>query len=1024
MLADEDDSRGSAVPGALFFRDCCKRLGEFLSPTEPPPPENVRVCTLCCESGATKRKCCNRLYCDHCYTKDRSCPYCLVSTRQEKMTGATFAVEAYSEVEDCRCCLELGTRRKCCGSYYCDDCFYKLPQCRYCEAPVTKASNSLKGVATVISVIVSWLATLFFVLIVVAFCIVMSANEAQTKVMMSGYKCYGLFKDCTVDICADMDPRVAPGDLPLPALADWRPCTLASTVKVSAKACVFDAQLFNATSGVMGYDLCLDKFQNGVYILEDTFEAWGNSSWTSNGMKSALWTNIVNAYATPYCGVAQSLGGVDALVFSGQGQRFAETQDVDISSGGWLEAELFMSPIGFDVVNPFCKSSYSGGVDIEYSIDQGATWTILQHFDAFVWRQATFFPVRFTMPAGSVGATAATRFRFTQRAFTAARDQWALDNVRVLRFLPPDWHSLQGFAQNVRRTLDWMQRAQCCFDTDWCETRLSLQDMDQCSVQFSSWYGGRRYLLRGSELYVMVIVLVNLLKFLYISTADFLIKGRMPFHSEWEDLTKMDRFMKYLPARYRPKKTLESFAGNVHLSARLGSELMDAFKDDEGSGEAKLSKEDQEAIKLAEMERLRKEKKRLKKRLKKKNFQGSSLAQVAPGADEADEGKAADNRFNNDDDDDNNDDDEDLLDVLEKNGAGGGADGGLTDPDKGETELDKFKKSNVGLLRQPFDTRVDDRWIKFFRNYNLFVLGLFTLVKIGTTSYYEVHQPLLVFGKLRGDLSLTSLAVFFFGFCCDLKEVYYALKNIVPCRPEWVPLITIDLQEDISALFIGEHVIALKDIGEIVTFPVSFVLLNALGFFLGCFPWCLFAIILRDQFLQFSSMRIVTPALAIIGLLRAILGPAFVVKGAFSFYYLFAFDPKLRERAGVACQAVKTRYSSLTGALLIGILTYIICGIVANDLAMTLFGYGIVAGLFYGAFTGCVHGLPIRPWMVLTCLRGGVWMRVKKKQRCPCLYWGSFCSDMHDADEVFLIYTTDDVRFLTLVKSAQQTASK
>ena len=44
-------------------------------------------------------------------------------------------------------------------------------------------------------------------------------------------------------------------------------------------------------------------------------------------------------------------------------------------------------------------------------------------------------------------------------------------------------------------------------------------------------------------------------------------------------------------------------------------------------------------------------------------------------------------------------------------------------------------------------------------------------------------------------------------------------------------------------------------------------------------------------------------------------------------------------------------------------------------------------------------------------------MRVKKKQRCPCIYWGAFCSDMHDAEEVFVVYSTDDMRFLSVIKS-------
>ena len=1034
MIDDVEDFVARIPNPVTACGNCLRGVRDFLYPPPPPVEINTRICDLCFESGATKRKCCNRLYCDHCYTKNRQCPYCLTSTRQEKMTGATFAVEAFSEVEECRCCLELGIKRKCCGSYYCDDCFYKQPQCRFCDAPVVKTDDSaFKGFATVLSIIISWLATIFFVLVVVAFALVMSVNESQTKVMMSSYKCYGLFKDCTVDICAEMDPAVASGDSAVQALASWKPCNLESVAKINAKACIFDPQLYLATTvptlrnnpnlpepvGVMGYDLCMDKFQNGVYIFEDMFEAWGNFSYKSNVMKSALWSTISNGHATPFCGVGQALGGSNALVFSGDGQRFAETLDVDVSSGGWLEAELFISPVGFDLSHPLCKSSYGGGVDVEYSTNEGKTWTSLDHFDAFVYRQETFFPVKFLVDAQGPAATSHTRFRFIQRAFTAARDQWALDNVRVLRNLPPKWHDIGPFMTNVRYTLSWMQRAQCCFDTDWCETRLSLEQMDDCAKDFPAWYHGRRYLLRGSELYVMVVVLVYLVKFVYTATADYIIKGRLPFQSEWEDLTKMDRIMKYLPPRYRPKKTLESFVGNVHLSARLSAELVDAFKDGEGTGEAVLSQEDQDALKRQEAERLKKERRALKRRMKRRNFKVAAGDGGGGGGDEEGGGGKKKKKKGIDDDDDHDDDEDDLDDDEEAKADLGGAaasSAGLpTNPQQGD--LEKFKKQNVGMLRQPFDTRVDKRWTLFFRNYNLGLLALLTLIKIGTTSYYEVHQPLLVFGQLKGDLQLTSLAVFFFAFCCDLKEIYYTLKNIVPCRDEWVPYITIDLQEDVSALFIGEHVVALKDIGEIVPFPPAFILLNALGFFIGCFPWCLFSIILRDQFLTFTSMRIVTPALALVSLARAILGPAFVIKTVFSFYYLFAFDTKTRERAGIACQATKTRTSAATGMLLVSLVLYLVAGIVAFDLATTVFGCALVVGLLYGAFTGCTHGLPIRPWMVLTCLRGGVWMRVKKKQRCPCIYWGSFCTDMHDAEEVFVIYSTDDMRFLSVIKT-------
>ena len=43
-----------------------------------------KLCSLCVEPGAKTRPCCRQLYCDHCYTKNRQCPYCETPTRQKK----------------------------------------------------------------------------------------------------------------------------------------------------------------------------------------------------------------------------------------------------------------------------------------------------------------------------------------------------------------------------------------------------------------------------------------------------------------------------------------------------------------------------------------------------------------------------------------------------------------------------------------------------------------------------------------------------------------------------------------------------------------------------------------------------------------------------------------------------------------------------------------------------------------------------------------------------------------------------
>ena len=76
--------------------------------------------------------------------------------------------------------------------------------------------------------------------------------------------------------------------------------------------------------------------------------------------------------------------------------------------------------------------------------------------------------------------------------------------------------------------------------------------MDSCEAEFE-WYKGRNYFIRGAELYVVIVVFLNLFKWVYMSACDYLLRGRFPFQDEWEDLTKSDTWQ-YLPKRYRPKR--------------------------------------------------------------------------------------------------------------------------------------------------------------------------------------------------------------------------------------------------------------------------------------------------------------------------------------------------------------------------------------------------------------------------------------------------------------------------------------
>lgn len=119
--------------------------------------------------------------------------------------------------------------------------------------------------------------------------------------------------------------------------------------------------------------------------------------------------------------------------------------------------------------------------------------------------------------------------------------------------------------------------------------------------------------------------IINLLEFLYISGADWLIKKRFPFQDEYEDLTRVDRIMKLLPPRFRPPKNLEDYIGDIHKSARLVAELRSTFGDEEAQGEAA---KETEVLKKEEAERkkkLRKEKWRVQKRMKARGYKGPGL---------------------------------------------------------------------------------------------------------------------------------------------------------------------------------------------------------------------------------------------------------------------------------------------------------------------------------------------------------------------------------------------------------------
>jgi hypothetical protein len=167
-------------------------------------------------------------------------------------------------------------------------------------------------------------------------------------------------------------------------------------------------------------------------------------------------------------------------------------------------------------------------------------------------------------------------------------------------------------------------------------------------------------------------------------------------------------------------------------------------------------------------------------------------------------------------------------------------------------------------------------------------------------------------------------------------------------------------------------------------------------------------------------MRYVTPLFGVIVVTRAIMGPGIFYKSFFAFTYLFDLNMRNRETIGKAFQAEHTRNSALNAAIFMALFAAFLVAAVAADMVGYAVAGAFVGGAAFGAFSGCYHSLPIRPWMYITTLEEGVWLRLKRKTQCPCKYWCSYCTEIHVPQEAFVIYPTDPIKFFSSLKGASK----
>jgi hypothetical protein len=246
----------------------------------------------------------------------------------------------------------------------------------------------------------------------------------------------------------------------------------------------------------------------------------------------------------------------------------------------------------------------------------------------------------------------------------------------------------------------------------------------------------------------------------------------------------------------------------------------------------------------------------------------------------------------------------------------------------------------------------------------MFIFILLFLIEFIFSKNYTIEEKVSIYGTQQSKISLTSYSILFFAAYNDIKEILYTLKKVIPYREKYIPLITLDSSEEVKALFVGNYTIPLESITEFHPFHKQFIIFCLIGYCIGVFPWCLLATILREEYLDYATMRIITPTLGSIMLIRSLLGSGFVVKGIFALSFLFDYRFEKREEIGKAIQTLKTEHSAYTTAFATTILFLVFCSLLTNSYWLGVFVVIVLFGSFiYGSFTGCMHVLPIRPWM-------------------------------------------------------------
>ena len=461
---------------------------------------------------------------------------------------------AVAPVEECRRCLEDGIFRRCCDNWYCNDCYYRIGECPSCGADTTsgKKKKVKQGTKKKEAALYQLLATngikLVYWVFLFGWPFTWFINKMVAHRTLHGFQCQGIFPSCKYEMCVSLHKEIENASMPyytedMPECGSQTQCR-----RMCSKACVFDDRMFSLTHGKLGIDLCTSFLNDYVVIINDDFETLNevsvddtlaipnsmerdvnaqyqqndeylSSNWNVNLngnpsiRQSSFWKNILNGNPDRICG---SVHGVNALVFTGQLNRHAETVDFNIEYGANITFGFKFGGyvnIQQEPTHPECREALRTPVYVRWSDNEGLTWnnldfqTVTGGNDRLTSFDETYVTeymnnVTIEIDENHKASTSSTRFRWEQMEFLPSRDFWAIDNVTIIAHtLPRMWDDSKEWQIALQQTNQEVRSAQCCFGTSQCPTWHSEPlDSTSCS-KFPRWVEREELRATGAEVF-------------------------------------------------------------------------------------------------------------------------------------------------------------------------------------------------------------------------------------------------------------------------------------------------------------------------------------------------------------------------------------------------------------------------------------------------------------------------------------------------------------------------------------------